>query len=342
MAKKKNSKVCVLSDQTQNDYGFIVITGGIDLTRFNSNPVFLKQHCQEVDDVIGRIDEVHIEGEELLGVPVFDVEDEEVKPLAGKWDRGFLNALSIGFAFDPSDLIIGSDGVLVLTKCELYEVSLVAIGSNRNAVKLYSKQTQKWLDDKEIATLSSCLEITHVEKPEINTMAKIILSNLAVANHLGLKSSEADQTEIEAKIVDLHTAKLSAEAEAKKYKEQIEEFKTAELSAKKTKADNFVNKLITEGKLKASDTTEVERFRKLATDDFEFAESLASKLAGKSNLSSNLQSGKKKQEEVEDEDLTFDYLQKHDTAKLASIQANDPELYSKLASDYRKGVRYKK
>jgi hypothetical protein len=39
---------------------------------------------------------------------------------------------------------------------------------------------------------------------------------------------------------------------------------------------------------------------------------------------------------------TFDYLQRFDTAKLASIRANEPEKYQELVSDYSKGVRYKK
>lgn len=342
MAKKKNSNVVCLSDETLNDYGFIVLTAGIQLDRFLKAPRLLAEHKNCIEYVLGKVINLHVEENRLMGELEFDVEDEDVAKIAGKWERGYLDSVSIGFRFNMEDVILNPDGTFVITKCELYELSIVAIGSNKNAVRLYSNKDEKWLEGDELkATLSSCLN-THVEKPEIptNQMAKITLTALALATNLGLKSQEVEQSELEAKIYELHTAKTQAEAEAKKYKDQVEEFKTVELNAKKTKADSFVQKLITEGKLKASDTVEVERFRKLATDDFEFTESLASKLAGKSNLSS-IQTGKQKNQVIE-EDESYDYLQKHDSKKLASIRENEPEKYAQLAADYQAGVRYKK
>lgn len=38
---------------------------------------------------------------------------------------------------------------------------------------------------------------------------------------------------------------------------------------------------------------------------------------------------------------TFDYMQKHDVAKLRKIQEETPEKYAQLTKAYAKGVRYK-
>ena len=38
---------------------------------------------------------------------------------------------------------------------------------------------------------------------------------------------------------------------------------------------------------------------------------------------------------------SFDYLQRHETAKLASIKEKEPEKYKQLIADYAKGVRHK-
>lgn len=343
MAKKKKNEVC-LSDETLNDWGFIVLTAGISLERFLKQPVLLAEHNRSLESVLGLVVNLRVEDSKLIGELQFDTERERPAEIAGMWERGVLNSVSIGFSFNAQDVIQNPDGTFVITKCELYELSIVTIGSNKNAVRLYSNDTEKLIEGNELqATLSSLFnQSLHVEKHEITTnqMAKITLSAIALASTLGLKTVEVEQSELETKITELNTAKLQAEADAKKYKERIEAIETAELTTKKNKADAFVTKLVSDGKLKASDTTEIERFRKLATDDYDFAVSLSDKMAGKSNLNSRIdnQNG----HDLKEENETFDYLQKKDAAKLASIRENEPERYAKLAADYKAGVRYKK
>lgn len=339
---KKVVKTFVLSDGTVNDYGFNINVLGIDLSRFLANSVMLDSHIQSLQTIIGKWVNLRIEDGKLLADTNFWITKKGVDEIADGVEQEFINAVSIGFAYLESDMVQNPDGSWTLMKCELYECSLVAIGSNKNAVRLYSKTKEKWLEGEELTlTLSSLLSGSHVEKTEITEkeMAKITLSAIALASNLGLKTTEVEQGELETKIQELHTAKLQAEDNAKKYKDRLEAIETAELQSKKTKADAFVTKLVTEGKLKASDTVEIERFRKLATDDYDFAVSLADKMAGKTSLKDlNLTGGKVQTQE----DECFDYLQRFDTAKLASIRANEPEKYQELVSDYGKGVRYKK
>ena len=341
-------KTFVLCDNTKNDYGFNINVLGIDLSRFSANSVMLDSHIQSLQTIIGKWVNLRIEDGKLLADTSFWITKKGVDEIADGVEQEFINAVSIGFAYLESDMIQNPDGSWTLTKCELYECSLVAIGSNKNAVRLYSKTKEKWLEGEQLTlTLSSLFSGSQEGKTQITeteteqTMAKITLSAIALASHLGLKTTEVEQGELETKIQELHTAKLQAESEAKKYKERLEAIETAELQSKKTKADAFVTKLITEGKLKASDTVEIERFRKLATEDYDFAVSLADKMAGKVSLKTLTNTGNGRQVETDKEEC-FDYLQKHDTAKLASIKANDPDKYQELVAEYAKGKRYKK
>lgn len=118
-----------------NSYGFKIQTLGIDLNRFQLNPVMLNQHEKTIKSVIGKWINVQKSNGLLIGKPIFDIEDKEANEIKGKVERGFIKGASMGISFDKSDLIF-SEGVLTLSKCELLEVSIVAIPSNESAIKL--------------------------------------------------------------------------------------------------------------------------------------------------------------------------------------------------------------
>ena len=65
----------VLSDETVNSYGFVVLTEGIDTTAFERNPVMLYMHNRD-GNVIGRWDNIRKEGKRLLADAVFDESTE--------------------------------------------------------------------------------------------------------------------------------------------------------------------------------------------------------------------------------------------------------------------------
>jgi HK97 family phage prohead protease len=73
-------------------------------------------------------------------VPIFDTNDNFAKTIKSKVLQGFISACSIGFRVlaiseDKKDMVSGQK-YPTITKSELYEVSLVDIPSNANAVKL--------------------------------------------------------------------------------------------------------------------------------------------------------------------------------------------------------------
>lgn len=122
----------ILSDETLNSQGFVVLTGGIDLERFRKNPVMYYMHKTD-RGVIGRWENIRIEGDKLLGDAVFNDNDPLGKQVREQIDSGFLRSASICI----SDVEIQTiKGVNTAVKCVLMEVSVVDIPANQNAVRL--------------------------------------------------------------------------------------------------------------------------------------------------------------------------------------------------------------
>lgn len=198
------SKEVVISNSSLNAYGFRVLTEGIDTTQYQRNPILLWMHNRPfrgtTDEVLplGRIENLRIEGDCLIGTPVFDEQDEFAMRIKSKWDQGILKMVSAGlevleFSDDPSVLVIGQRRATV-TKSKLEEVSIVDIGANDDAITLY-KEGKK-------ITLSAghddeALNFMNLKKQE-KDMKQIALK-------LGLPADATEQ-EILSKIAELQSA----------------------------------------------------------------------------------------------------------------------------------------
>jgi len=135
----KEMKRFVLSDGTSlNSKGYKISIEGIDLTRFNSNPVMLFEHNPE--KVIGRWQDIRKEENKLTAIPEFDTEDTEALSISGKVERGFLNGASIGIIVKDYKEV--KDEIIV-TKSELFEASIVSIPSDSGAIQLYSDKLER-------------------------------------------------------------------------------------------------------------------------------------------------------------------------------------------------------
>ncbi|WP_166763706.1 HK97 family phage prohead protease, partial [Flavobacterium psychrophilum] len=192
----------------------------------------------------------------LMGKPVFDTEDEDSKKIQGKVERGFIKAASMGIAFNREDLQM-IDGVLTLIACELYEVSIVAIPSNANAVRLYAENGEL-MKEEEIKTL--CLSITPTEeKINLNQMKKIILS-MATLMALGFKDNPTDghdSSDVEAKVLGLSQSVVALTAENETLKLAAKTAKDAQEAAAKTRITTKVELGITQGKFGADKKEEM-------------------------------------------------------------------------------------
>ena len=144
MAKKTKTNTFVLSDESVNSYGSIVITAGIDTAQFERNPVMLYMH-DRANGIIGCWENIRKEGDKLLADAVFDDSSELGAKVKKQVENGFLRCVSIGIdVLEQSEL----NGVQTIVKSRLIEVSMVDIPSNANAVKLFhvpGSQSRKFI-----------------------------------------------------------------------------------------------------------------------------------------------------------------------------------------------------
>ena len=135
-------KEVVISTSGLNSYGSRVLTAGLDTSQYCRNPVLLWMHRRGGDNMpIGRMENLRVDGDRLIGTPKFDEKDEFAKKIATKWEDGYLNMCSAGieileYSTDPSMLVQGQTRATA-TASKLVEVSIVDIGANDEALKLY-------------------------------------------------------------------------------------------------------------------------------------------------------------------------------------------------------------
>jgi len=146
-----DNKTFLVSDESQNSHGFKVLTAGIDVSKFEKNPIMLYMH--ERPDIIGRWENVRKEKGSLYADAVFDIENNRGKEVARQVENDFLRSASIG--------IIELERVEdVVTKSELVEISIVDMGSNSNALRLYKDEPEViYLSFNEIQTQQSLIKI---------------------------------------------------------------------------------------------------------------------------------------------------------------------------------------
>lgn len=190
------AKEVVISDSSVNSYGFRVLTGGIDYSQYQRNPILLWMHTRPfrgtTEEVLplGTVENVRVDGDRLIGTPVFDESDEFARKVKAKWDAGIYKMVSAGLkvieeSTDPSVVLQGQQYATV-TKSKLIEVSIVDIGSNDNALVLYNAND-------EIITLaqggSGEICLTQIINPLI--AIKMDIKQIALA--LGLPDTATEQ-----------------------------------------------------------------------------------------------------------------------------------------------------
>ena len=274
-----------------NSYGFRTNLNGLNLERFNSNPVMLFSHDSE--KVIGRWEDIKIEDGKLTAEAVFDEEDEDGKRIAGKVKRGFLKGCSIGMYVEYMD--VDENGVVTALKAELLEASICAIPSDANAIVLYDKN-RKRLSIDEVKQM--CLSINH--KNSIMTEQEI-------------KQLQASVSEKDTKIAELQ--------------KENTELKSRIATAKKNEVESFLAAKIAEGKI---DESEKEGFAKLAVNDFETVKSIVDGRKPKQTLSlASLQSSGKQNTSGRD-NWNYIQWMKEDPEGLARLKAENPSEFERL------------
>lgn len=124
-----------VSDETLNSYGSVVLTSGINIARFQRNPIMLYMHDRE-KGVIGRWENIVKEGDKLLAEAFFDDATELGAKVKHQVEGGFLRSASIGIENCKCETI---NGVQTIVECDLIEISIVDVPANENAVRLFNK-----------------------------------------------------------------------------------------------------------------------------------------------------------------------------------------------------------
>ena len=240
MSRKK----FILNDETKkNQFGFRVRNSGLKLDRFQANPVMLDMH--DPNKVIGRWEEIQIEGNLLTAVAVFDIDDPEAAKIAGKVEREFLKGASLGLdPFNMNNFVIGPDDVYDLVEAEVLEGSVVSIPNNANAitVKLFATSEMKEFTEQEVSEI--LLMASELSQFNLNNPMKKITLTLSAVSALGLPGNtlEHEESVVSEKIVKLH-AELEAEKLKVKGFEELEADKKAKLSATTVDADIKAGKI---------------------------------------------------------------------------------------------------
>lgn len=194
----KGKRVRITNDSL-NSYGTRVLTAGMNVEQYQRNPVLLYMH--ERGNVIGYVKDLKVEDGEVTGELMFDEASELSVRCKKQYEFGSLKMVSAGLDIletseDPELLVQGQTRPTV-TKSKLFEVSLVDVGSNDDAIVL-----QK--DGKKI-TLGKDSECP-LPLLNYNNQNQKQMEQKMVAMQLGLPAT-ATEAEINAKLDELKAAK---------------------------------------------------------------------------------------------------------------------------------------
>ena len=207
MAYEKVDKEFVMSDSSVNVYGFKLLTKGWQQAEFKKNPIGYYGHDKK-DGVLLKWEDIRLDGDQIIGKPVINLEHPRAKRTISEINDGFVNAASIGkvcvLASDvednPND---PKKPILVVTEWFNGECSLVDNPGNRDAMKV--ELCDK--DDK-VLDLSDLIEISRRDKQQNSfnqnsNMKKITLSITPALIALLNLSDDADEASINKGIQDL-------------------------------------------------------------------------------------------------------------------------------------------
>jgi len=227
MSKTKRVRI---SNESLNSYGTRVLTSGMNVEQYNKNPVLLYMH--ERGQVIGYVKDLKVEGDEVTGELMFDEATELSQRCKKQWEFGSLKMVSVGIDIlelseDPKHLVEGQTSPTI-SKSKLFEVSLVDIGANDDAIVLQKdgKRIELGKDAARELPLLSCGGTAAYGKTNNNNQKPKQMDQEKLALQLGLPK-DADEATINAKL-----AKLQADgAEAETLRQERDTLRAARIES---------------------------------------------------------------------------------------------------------------
>ena len=290
-------KTFVLSDSSSvNSHGFRIKLEGMDLSRFNRNPVMLYNHNHEQS--IGCWQNLRIEDGRLLADADFDTDDKIGSEVARKVERGYLRGCSVGIYIKR---MFESEQGFVATETELLEASIVSVPSDAGAVLLYDENNEPTTFDK------VKLSFLNFNKQKTNNMKEKQLFTPGIVEMLGI-AQEATLEELEQAV--------------RAQKKHIDELENQIECLQKAKVEELIDRAVAEHRISSD---ERETYMRLASKDFEAVQRIISLQPKVEPIVSQL---REEGSEAKYDGKSWDELDR--AGLLASLRAENPERYKQL------------
>ncbi len=217
MSKAKRVRI---SNNSLNSYGSRVLTEGMDTAQYERNPVLLYMH--ERGKVVGYVKDVRVENDEVTGELVFDEATDLSRQLKKQFEVGSIRMVSAGLdvlelSEDAEHLVAGQTSPTI-TKSKLFEVSVVDIGANDDAIVLRK--------DGKAITLGKDGENPLPLLRNNNKQKSKQMELKTLALQLGLPET-ADEAAVNAKLAELK----KAEADVAKLRKEAAELTLANITS---------------------------------------------------------------------------------------------------------------
>ena len=138
--QSETSTVVIASEPLPDRYNDIVAASW-ELKNYSANPVILLNHSY-FEAPVGRALQVELVGDQLVAEIEWDTEDELGAKIAGKFERGFMSTVSVGFRAGktsernkyPEDHAWHDERGYAFEENELLEISAVSVPALPSAV----------------------------------------------------------------------------------------------------------------------------------------------------------------------------------------------------------------
>ena len=323
----------ILHDDSVNTYRFRMLTSGANLEEFRRNPVMFLHH-NDYDLPIGRWENIRVEGSQILADAVFDEQDDQAMKVKGKVDRGFIRMASIGAwapeakTEDPAMMLPGQTGPTV-TKWTVREASIVAIGANHNAMRMYDRTTGEQIDLSDTDAVLRLMDDLTLKTDNMSTLKTI----LKLHDNASDADIEAAVQTLQQENESLKQANTTLADENKQLKEAADAAAQQRQQEQKAEAVKLVDAAVRDGRLNASGK---ESFIALFDTDFEKAKATLEAIPAVKSVTAQIEQGKAELQDLAAK--SWDQLDREDL--LVKLRDLSPELYEqKKQEKFGKGLK---
>lgn len=289
-----------ISNDRLNSYGTRVLTSGMDTEQYERNPVLLYMH--ERGNVIGYVKDLEVKDGEVTGELMFDEATELSKRCKKQFEFGSLKMVSAGLDIielsEDGEYLVEGQTSPTITKSKLFEVSVVDIGANDDAIVLKKDGKQITLGRDGECPLPLLNNNNNHQKREE-------MENKTIALQLGLPET-ATEAEITAKLTSLK----SAEAEKSKLEQ--------------ARITGLVERAVGEKRLGESNKEEFINLGKKV--GYEELEKVLKAMQPQAKLTAILNGGHAK----EDEEVKYTKLSEVPSTEILTLREQNPKEYARL------------